>query len=76
MVQNLHCNLVYLHSLRFRPKVVQNSQWYISDKIDKIYSESKKIMGDDFNVSLYKTDVVEELKDNAWAAACILLKLK
>ena len=48
----------------------------ISDKIDNIYRESKKIMGNNFAITLYKTDIVEEVKDNAWGAACILAKLK
>ncbi len=48
----------------------------VSDRINNIFKRSKNILGSDFHVSKYTTEICEELKDNAWCASCFLIKLK
>lgn len=48
----------------------------IDDRISNIFNNSKSILGLDFEKKLITTDIYEELADNAWRAACILIKQK
>ena len=48
----------------------------IEDKIKKVTSNSREILGGEFTVKLFKTEIFEEVKDNAWAAACLLIMRK
>ncbi len=48
----------------------------VHDKIASIFEKTKNMLPNGFDTTLYKTDVHEEIKDNAWGAACILIKRK
>jgi hypothetical protein len=47
----------------------------IEGRIDRILDNSKLILGENFDVKLYVTDMHEE-SENAWQAACLFIKFK
>ncbi|MFD1007827.1 hypothetical protein [Oceanisphaera ostreae] len=48
----------------------------VADKIDRIFDKINSIFPNQFDLSLHKSDIHEEIKDNAWGSACILIKRK
>ena len=48
----------------------------IKARISNIYTNAQSILGTNYQTSLITTDLYEELTDNAWQAACILVKFK
>ena len=47
----------------------------IEARVNKIFDNSKLILGSNFDIKLYVTDMHDE-SENAWQAACIFVKLK
>ncbi|WP_027390639.1 hypothetical protein [Chrysiogenes arsenatis] len=52
----------------------KTAQQKIDGRIQTIFSRAKEICGDTLSLSLHETDYHEDIQDNAWAAACILIK--
>ncbi len=48
----------------------------VEGRIDRIYYKVSNLFPNQFDLSLYRSDVNEEIKDNAWGSACILIKRK
>lgn len=48
----------------------------ISDRIQGIFDYSKSLLGNEFKATLHTSALNEELEENSWQAACILIKLK
>jgi hypothetical protein len=45
----------------------------VADKINNIYTNSCKLIGDGFKISLTKS-IIHKKNESAWAAACLLIK--
>lgn len=48
----------------------------IVGRTNRIFENTKSMLGADFKASLYTTNIHNELEENAWLAACILIKQK
>ena len=56
--------------------VRKSAQQKVTDKINKIYNICLSLLGEEFQVSLHTTEINQELGNNAWQAACVLMKVK
>jgi hypothetical protein len=48
----------------------------VNDRIKNIFQKSKRLLGNEYDVTINTSEIYEEFKNNAWSAACILIKLK
>ncbi len=48
----------------------------VNDRIKNIFQNSKRLLGNEYDVTINTSEIYEEFKNNAWSAACILIKLK
>lgn len=48
----------------------------VDGKIERIFDKVNSIFPNQFDLSLHKSAIYEEIKNNAWGAACILIKRK
>jgi len=46
----------------------------IQERLKKIKTNTKELLGDNFKVSLVRSDIIQNL-DSAWCAACVLVRL-
>ena len=54
----------------------KTAQQKIADRINKTYTSCLSFLGEGFQVSLHTSELNQELENNAWQAACILMKVK
>ncbi len=54
----------------------KTAQQKIADRINKTYTNCLSFLGEGFQVSLHTSELNQELENNAWQAACILMKVK
>lgn len=54
----------------------KSAEQKVTDRIQGIYNNCLSLLGEEFQVRLHTTELNQDLENNAWQAACILMKVK